>query len=177
MSDNYTSIERHPSIVDAVLHPSPPRPQQPPPLRPRLAYVRERPLPHHLIDSSFVPTSPLHPVHRHRHRTLFLFLFHADSKLSSRDVANGHGERKRRPCRKSLYVPRVNGFFSDGVNSRVPTTDAVCRWGLGWIILIPSFLGVNVLSIYLFFLCILDDNSSVFPANRLNENPEDGERK
>jgi len=90
----------------------------------------------------------------------------------------GHEEGKLRPCRKSLYVPKVNGFFSDGVNSRVPTTDAVWRRELGWIILIPSFLGVNVLGIYfIFFLCIFDDNPSVFSANRLNGKPEDGDPK
>jgi len=120
VSDNYTSIERRPSIVDATLHPSPP--PQPQPWRPRLAPVR-RPLQHHLTDSSFVPP----PIHRHRHRhhhTLPLFPTHR-FKVELTRRGEWMGEGKRRPCRKSLYVPRVNGFFSDGFNSRVPTADAV----------------------------------------------------
>jgi len=81
-----------------------------------------------------------------------LILIPREFKVGAHETLRMATEKgKRRPCRKSLYVPRVNGFFSDGVNSRVPTTDAVWRWGLGWIILIPSFLGVNVLSVYLFF--------------------------
>lgn len=117
---------------------------------------------------------PLHPVHRHRHchhRHRKLFFFPVDSKSSSRDVVNGRREGKRRPCRKSLYVLRVNGFFSDGVNSRVPTTDAVRRWGLGRIILMPSFLGVNVLSIFFFYIFLTTILVCFLPTD-LTESPK-----
>jgi len=85
------------------------------------------------------------------------------------------GKGKRRPCRKSLYVPRVNGFFSDGVNSRVPTTR---RWGRcghgghGRKILIPGFFGVNVLSDF-FFMYFRRQSLCVSRQRRFNGKPED----